>query len=165
MRFQKTIAILSVCLLAACFKKEEYPTTPALSYKDFKVQGDSATLYMDFTDGDGDIGLRDGDTSSPYNYTSGYYYNFNIEYYEKDDALGWVPGKDFNGDSIVFHYRIHPFTDLSKSNPLKGVLETLIEPIYYNNLSSQSDTIRYRVQLIDRALHKSAWVTTNTIIR
>lgn len=154
-----------ILLSNGCFKKQHFPTQPILTYKDFRIAGDSAVLMMNFTDGDGDIGLRDEEVDSPYDFNSEFYYNFTVEYYEKDDQLGWIPGLDLNGDSILFQYRIHPFTDLKKKSGIKGVIETTIEPIYYNPFSTQSDTIRYRVRLIDRALNKSEWVETPEITR
>jgi len=165
-RYISTFLLSCIILLSSgCFKKQHYPVQPVLSYKDFIIAGDSAILMINFTDGDGDIGLGDEEVDAPYDFGSDYYYNFIVEYYEKDDQLGWTPGLDLNGDSIVFQYRIHPFTNLKKKDALKGIIETTIEPIYYNPFSAQNDTIRYRVRLIDRALNKSEWVETSEITR
>lgn len=163
--FRLIFVIFLFPFIFGCAKKQNYPKQPVLTYKNFKTSGDSGILSVQFTDGDGDIGLKDEEVNAPYNFGSGYYYNFNIAYFEKDDALGWVPGTNTNGDTIVYQYRINPFTDLNKNAPLKGIIETTIEPSYYNSLSSESDTIRFKVQLIDRALNKSTWIETPVITR
>lgn len=168
MKFRFTNSFITLGFTLMLFfscKKEDYPIQPILTYKDFQVEGDSGILIVQFTDGDGDIGLKDDEVNAPYNFGSGYYYNYNIAYFEKNDSLGWVPGTNVNGDTIVHQYRINPFTDLSEKQPLKGTIETVIEPSYYNTLSSDSDTIRYKVQLIDRALNKSEWLETPVITR
>jgi hypothetical protein len=159
------VLLFLLLFILACKKKASYPVQPILQFKDFRAMNDSGVISVNFTDGDGDIGLYDSEVNSPYDFNSGNYYNFNIAYFEKDDQLGWVPGTDLNGDSIVFQYRIKPFTDLKKSTPLKGIIQTTIEPSYYNPLSAQSDTIMFKIQLVDRALNKSAWAESNEIIR
>ena len=48
----------------ACVKKTTYPTTPVIEYRDFiPYVGDSADLKLNFTDGDGDIGVNGNDST------------------------------------------------------------------------------------------------------
>lgn len=152
-------------MLPSCFDNPNYPDEPVLTYKDFVIEGDSADLSFEFTDGNGDIGLSDDQVAPPYDQGSYYYYNLYVQYWEKDDVLGWVPGQDANGDSIIFKYRIKPIIEGNKEKPLRGTISVSIEPIFYNPVSPNSDTIRYRVQLIDRALNRSEWIVTDPIIR
>lgn len=156
--------LLLFLLLIGCFKKEEYGSTPVISYKSFEILGDSAKLSFSFQDGEGDIGLNPDQTSTPYDINSKYHYNLYLEYFEKKDNGGWQAGTDLNGDPIVFRNRIRPVYD-GKAKSIKGTIEYTIEPIFYNQLSSNNDTIKYRIQLIDRALNESAWVETGEIIR
>ncbi len=151
--------------MVSCFKEEDYPVIPNITYTDFQVLGDSARLIFEFTDGDGDIGLRDEEISSPYNIESYYYYNLYVEYWEKDDNLGWKPGTTLNGDTILFTYRIKPFTNQQEPKSLKGTIEVLLEPSYFNPFSSDSDTIMYKIKLIDRALNESNVIETPEILR
>lgn len=155
--------ILSL-LVCGCFKDQEYNEVPEIDFIDFFQNGDSAKLSFSFQDGEGDIGLSDDQIMAPYNPDSKYYYNVYMVYYEKDDVNGWVVGKDVNGDSIVFKNRIRPLY-FGKPKGLKGKIIATIEPIFYNPFSTQSDTIRYKIQLIDRALHISNWIESNEIIR
>lgn len=159
------LLILILSGMVSCFKEEEYPVIPNITFTDFVVLGDSARLIFEFTDGDGDIGLNDNEVSSPYNIESYYYYNLYVEYWEKDDDVGWKPGVTSTGDTIIFAYRIKPFTNLEESKALKGTIEVLIEPIYYNPFSLESDTIMYKIKLIDRALNVSNIIETPEIVR
>ncbi|MGV6860718.1 MAG: hypothetical protein ACWA41_03050 [Putridiphycobacter sp.] len=155
---------LLLVLISSCFKKEEYPLEPIISFDDFIISGDSATLSFNFTDGDGDIGLSAADTLFPYNPESEYYYNVYVINYEKDDVLGWVPGKNLDGDTLIYAYRIKPIEFKGKSKGIKGVIEIDMGTLYYNFFSDQSDTIKYEIQLIDRALNKSNVIETDEII-
>ncbi len=156
--------LLVIISLNSCFKKQVYGETPVIEFVDFVQLGDSAKLSFSFQDGEGDIGLSDDQILAPYDPASRYYYNVYMVYYEKDDVNGWEVGKDINGDSIIFKNRIKPIY-IGKPKGLKGKIVATIEPIFYNLFSSESDTIKYKIQLIDRALHASEWIETSEIIR
>lgn len=160
-----TIIAIFILILPSCFDNPNYPIEPVIAFDSFVIEGDSADLTFEFTDGNGDIGLNDNELGPPYNEESYFHYNLYVQYYEKDDALGWVPGKDSNGDSIIFKYRIKPIVEGGKEKALKGKITVSIEPIFYNPTSPDSDTIKYRFQLIDRALNMSDWKESTPIIR
>lgn len=151
--FILTVLIISIGL-SACFKNEEYPPEPIISNPVFTFIGDSAQLAFDFTDGDGDIGLLPNDTLAPFNPDSYYHYNLHIDYFEKDDEEGWVPGIDIEGDPVVFQYRIQPIEVKGKAKGIKGTIEVIMIN-YKNTFSENSDTIRYSIKLIDKALNES----------
>ncbi len=159
------ISILILSGITSCFKNEEYPLEPIISFDEFIIFGenDSAKLIFDFTDGDGDVGLAASDTLPPFHFDSEYHYNLFIEYYEKNDINGWEHGKDFLGEEIVFKYRIKPILSGSKPKAIKGKIEVSLN-IFFNPFSSDSDTIKYRFQLFDRALNKSNWAESNEIV-
>lgn len=156
------IFILMLLLLPSCFKKKKFGETPSIEFLAFSRSEDSAKIMLSFQDGEGDIGLRQDEMEAPYNPGSRYYYNLYMVYYEKDDVLGWMPGTDFNGDSIVFKNRILPVYT-GKKKGIEGKIIATLEPLFYNPFSSQSDTIKYRIQLIDRALHESKWIESEVI--
>lgn len=156
------ICLMLLVALSACFKQKKFSETPAVQFLEFTRSNDSAKMTLAFQDGEGDIGLAEDQMDAPYDPGSRYYYNLYMVYYEKDDVLGWIPGKDFNGDSIVFKNRILPVYQ-GKKKGIEGKIIANIEPLFYNPFSSQSDTIKYRIQLIDRALHESKWVESEVI--
>ena len=157
--------VVLIGLLSSCFKKEEYPIEPAISYDSYSFNGDSLNLTFNFTDGDGDIGLNDHDTITPYDTSSFFQYNLYIHYFEKDDQNGWVNGMNLSGDTVIFTYRIEPIITKGKTKGIKGKMDVNLTHLYYNTLSNQSDTIKYSIQLIDRALNKSNIVESAEIVR
>lgn len=159
-----SFAIL-IGLLSSCFKKEEYPFEPAITYDSYNFNGDTLNLTFNFTDGNGDIGLNDSDTLSPYDTSSFFQYNLYIHYLEKDDQFGWVNGINLAGDTIIFTYRIEPIVTIGKAKGIKGKIDVNLSNLYFNSLSDQSDTIKYSIQLIDRALNKSNIVESAIIVR
>ena len=105
----------------------------------------------------------ESDTLEPYQKSGDYYYNFFLTYFEKDDSLGWVQGKNLEGDFIVLPFRLKPVLDYSITKGIKGNLSYDFD-FYYNLFSSQSDTIKYQFFLIDRALNVSNIGETDPII-
>lgn len=153
---------LLIMVISSCFKDEAYPIEPIIANPNFVFYADSAKLTFDFTDGDGDLGLRQDEVQAPYNPESYYHYNIYLDYFEKDDAEGWVRGRDLEGDSIVFKYRIKPIIVKGKARGLKGTIDININH-FANPFSDQSDTIKYQIKLIDKALNESNILETAEI--
>lgn len=154
---------LLLVALSGCFKHEQYPIEPIISNATFVNMTDSATLSFEFTDGDGDIGLADSELQPPYDSSSVYYYNLYLDYYEKDDANGWQQGLDLAGAPISFKYRIQRIEVKGKQRGMKGSIDVALSD-FQNPFSNQSDTIKFTVKLIDRALHESNVIETPVII-
>ncbi|MEQ9423903.1 MAG: hypothetical protein RJQ09_05765 [Cyclobacteriaceae bacterium] len=65
--------IITSILLYSCFRPEDFPDEPRITYNDLRfivtepnnVQ-DSLSLFLDFQDGDGDIGLTSEESFAPY---------------------------------------------------------------------------------------------------
>lgn len=155
--------LVLIPLMQACFKAVDYPVEPVISAPEFNILGDSAVLSFQFTDGDGDIGLNDDEDEAPYDTSSYYYYNIYMDYFEKDDANGWQRGLDLAGDSISFKYRIERINVKGKQRGMKGRIDVTLYT-FQNPFSSQSDTIKFKVKLIDRALHESNVIETTEIV-
>lgn len=155
------ILIIGLLLFTSCTKHDTYSVIPEIEYKSFdKIPtssgiDDKALLTISFTDGDGDIGLNPEDTFPPYNASSPYYYNFIIDYYEQQ------------GDSFV---KIDlPFTNNSRIPYVeadlveRGIKGEITIEVFFNNIMSNADSIRYELYILDRSLHKSNSVTTPSI--
>lgn len=155
----------------SCYKPVVYPDEPSIEFKDFVIKGDSAVLSINFIDGDGDIGIDPTNLQPPFESGSFYHYNLYLEYYEKMNGE-WVKGTiDPNGnnfptgDTINFAFRIKNLTPTGQNKTLKGVINVTLEPIYYNPISNHNDSIKYRISLYDRKLHKSNFIETPIIVR
>ena len=151
-------------LFSSCLKPKTYSEIPAIEFKDFVAYGDTAYLTISFTDGDGDVGLAEYETQPPYDTGSIFYYNLFINYYEKVNCV-WQQGTNDIGEPIKFNYRVPYLTPEGNNKALKGEIRVKLSPSYYNPLSSDSDTIKYDIQLADRALQLSNIVESNEIVR
>jgi hypothetical protein len=169
MKLKRIVRFLMVSVFflgsfSSCFKSENFPLEPVVSNPQVTILGDSARVSFDFTDGNADLGLAAADTLGIFAPDSFYYNNIYLNYYEKDDALGWVPGQDLNGNPVRFSYRIKPIKVSDNTEGIKGRIDVMVEPTFKNNLSPNSDTVRFEILLIDRALNHSNMIQTDPVI-
>jgi hypothetical protein len=171
LRTKITVVFLlsQLILLSSCLKVETYPDEPVITYKSFEVFEDSAIITIEFTDGDGDIGLGTGDTLGDFAPGSFFYSNAYLEYYEFMNGE-WVKGTADPGgnnfptaDTIVFSNRLPNITPIGQNKALKGDIKLTLEPNYYNPFSNFNDSIKYKIVLIDRALNISNTIETEII--
>ena len=140
---------------------EEFSIIPEIGFKEYTVYKDangrdtSISLTITFQDGDGDLGLNQGDTFPPFDRDSKYHSCMYIYYYEFVDSqfvevrpeVGGVPV----GDTIRYPYRFVRLTPNTPNKALKGEITWnygLITPI-------KSNRIKFKIYIYDRALHKS----------
>ena len=156
MRIRITIlfSLLLVIALQSCKKDDVYPIEPFIEMSTSQVYKSPTHMYIDFTDGDGDIGFNEGDTLPPYDYNEDdfnkYYYNLLLYYFVKDGDE-WVEIEP----AVPFYYRIPYITPRGQNKSLKGEIE-IDNPFP----SIWPDSVRYEIELIDRALHESNRITT-----
>lgn len=161
-------------LFASCRKLEEYPVEPEITYEGFVFLQDVETgtiekglLQIGYRDGDGDIGLDQGDTLFPFQRSGDYYYNLIIRYFERQNGIMVeVPLLSWNTalqqfDTSTFSARIPPLINKDEQRPIKGIIE---DELFVVNPLSQYDTIQFKVKLIDRALHISNEVESELIV-
>lgn len=153
------LAALAGGALSGCRKAEEFPEEPIIEFKSFETFGDSASLTVSFTDGDGDIGLDDADNQPPFDSGSTYYFNLFVEYFELRNGT-W---EHVEFDEIQLYYRIPRITPTGQNKVLEGDLSVAIDPLSLF-VTPDADTIRYSVHIVDRALHVSNTVQTSDII-
>ena len=159
---------LILCGLVSCKKVEHYSVIPHIGFKSMEKIANSTTiddkgmLTLTFTDGDGDIGLADGDTLAPYKRGTEYYYDFFATFIEKqkgvykDIELPVIQGQQLTNNARL------PLVSTTGSN--KNIKGDIAIEMYINNYVSSYDTIAFRIYIVDRALHKSNVITTPDII-
>ena len=171
------IHIIFVCALflfiVSCRKPEQYPIEPQITYNGLAYQTDSAGLFngsvvvsIGYTDGDGDLGLDDGDTIPPFNANGEYYYNLIFAYQRYENgAFVEKPLLSWNAqtqtyDTISFNARFKRLLDGDTEKPISGVIDYTM---MVKNPFSPDDTIRFAINIIDRALNVSNTVVTEPI--
>jgi len=158
LKFPKVALVLIgvAVLVAGCLKHEKFPVEPVIEYKSFEQFGDSASLVFKFTDGDGDIGLDEGDNSSPFDTASAFYNNLFLEYFELQEGV-WTPV------DLPIRYRIKRITPTGQNKTLEGEIAIAMQGFPASFALLDSGQVRYSIQLVDRALHLSNVVLTKDI--
>lgn len=167
------ILLLGILCLAGCQEKVEYPIEPRITYEGlaYVMDADSTltgevVLSIGYTDGDGDLGLDDTDSQYPFGANDPYYYNLIIDYLKWDgSAFVETPLLSWNQqtqtyDTISFNARFKRLIFNDEVKPISGTIDYLL--MAFNPLSPE-DTIKFRVHLIDRALHQSNIIETEAI--
>lgn len=143
---KKFACILIVGLICiACEKEERIPGDPIPQVSDIPSislgsmptsynQFDDVTLFVNYQDGDGDIGFANADS-----------------------AVVFVTD---NRDDILFTFHVPPLTPDGTEVTIQGTLEVVVENVVLLNSSATAETTTFTVQLIDRSGHWSNEVTT-----
>ena len=158
------------CLLP---KPVEYPIEPKIAYEGFTYlmnpdstfSGEGIILFS-YTDGDGDLGLDDTDTLSPFGFNDAHYYNMLVDYlkcvngeFVKTPLLSWnVQTQSY--DTVSFNARFKRLHDSEGSKAISGTMEYKLT---VQNPFSPNDTVKFEIRILDRALHESNVIQTDPI--
>ncbi len=159
--FGCTALVLLLLATTSCMKKEEFSDVPQIAFENFALEFDSAQyarrgyLTISFKDGDGDIGLRPEQNEPPFDSLSKYYYNYIIDYYEKQN------GKYVKLNLVPTLYARIPY--LTPNDPSKAIKGIIIDTLPLNPVPV-FDTIKLKFYIYDRALHMSNIDSTPPII-
>ncbi len=153
--FIKILILASIVIASfSCVKKKKFATTPEIEYKDFLLVDDqSAYLQVKFTDGDGNIFAKDGDTTKNFYYT--YYYKDTvtqkyIAYYS-----------DIFQDTLRVGYIVKTPTDVTfKGTPISGDISIKLQQYRH---AKKIKNIKYTMYLIDQDGNKSNVITSPEI--
>ena len=181
MKTQRLIGLLFLVLaVVACQKPVEYPIEPRIEYQGFTYlfNADSTfsgqgILFFTYTDGDGDLGLDETDTISPFGFHDAHYYNMVVDYlkcvngqFVKTPLLSpHVPTSPEDTlvlyDTVTFNAR---FKRLRDSEEPKAISGTMDYTLTVQNPLSPNDTVMFEIRILDRALHESNVIQTEPII-
>jgi hypothetical protein len=176
MRFLSLISIsgLLVFFFSGCEKNTNNNPVPVISFKSFTVSqtADSATLQINFTDGDGDIGYPAQDPTAPYNFFIQYWYStdtLSTSLAQFPDTAIFKPYININQnppDTLLYSYHIPDITQPGKNKSLTGIIQIIVSgtpPLgWFVNYASAPyrNFFQYKVWIYDRAGHKSNVITT-----
>ncbi len=155
--------ILLVTGLVSCLKRESYPDTPAIGMRAQEIIGDSAYFAIDFTDGDGDFGLNEGEFEGE-NYDCRKYYNIFMKYYELDNGVWELYELDpcVDPDYVPYYYRAPYAEPTGQNKTQKGFVEVEIGNWAIN---TGRDTCRFEIFIVDRAQNKSNIIYSKTLVK
>jgi hypothetical protein len=175
-----TKIIILLCFLSllatACFKEPNYADTPAIAFESIRNVpinngSDSVIITIAYQDGDGDMGLSSADTMPPFQRLIGgqpnqFYNNYFLNIYKKVRGT-YVPVR-FVEPSFTLNGR-YPRLNGSRKSAIEGTLKYSFVFFYvfsnaYTPSISRNDTVKFDVQVVDRALNKSNIVETQEII-
>lgn len=167
--------------LSSCLKAPEYSSTPSISnnnvqvrrykYADPKQQPiDSVFITINFQDGDGDLGLTEAESKvAPYAFPSVFNNNYFVEPVVRNSQGKFVtpviPGTQTPLAAGSYNGRFDHITGLtdSKTAPIKGTLKRTIA-LGYGDLFTAGQVVRFDVHIVDRALHLSNTIRTDSIV-
>lgn len=158
--------ILGIILTSAmgCIKEKKFPKEPVIEFQDFvnyvsaKNTVDSADCIIKFTDGDGDVGIMEGDTISPPNLRMKYLYkNMTDGKFYPMDAIDSTTVLD----TLFFDYRIPNLTPDGQFKALDGTIKAKLRtsPVFYPT----HKVVKFEIVLTDREGNKSNIITTSEI--
>ena len=169
---RKFIAILVIAALAgnACLKKEDFSDIPKITYKEIYQVENSLVIRFAFTDGNGDIGLKESEDYYPFGPCDPYYKNLIVDPYRRVNgkfvlARKIVPSDCFDTivvwDTVGYDQRIKYIEPEGNIKTLEGDIEVTLNEVLdeYPN-----DTILFKLTLIDRALNRSNEIETDIIL-
>lgn len=153
----------------SCVKKPKYSSIPVIKYQDFLRYGkysdpDSVEVAIAFEDEEGDVGfeaseatgiVKDGNLFLVY-----YYDSANTNYFAAWDGTN-NPMPPF--DTLKIQYRVPPVLAQNEiSQPMKGIIYAKLKRISIRPTSAHK-TIKYKIYMYDKAMHKSNIVASDRI--
>ena len=156
--------LASVALVwTGCLPDPAYPDEPEVTFVSFELQADgSRELIIQFTDGDGDLGLSQADTMPPFCASCDFHQNLHCDYQEWRNGDWFEIFLDPNAGQIPFYYRVPNAQPSGQEPALNGTIAVDMSTWY---LSSSYDSLRFRITLFDRALNASNEVFTPPLLK
>ena len=137
-------------IIFSCVKKTTYPKTPEIEYKDWgPFPVDSGQIEIKFTDGDGNIGVSDEDTTR----------TLYITYYYKDTISQKYVGyySQIFKDTLRTGYVVRAPEDSYQGKPISGEVSVRLQQYRH---SKKIKNVKYVIYLFDKDGNKSNVITT-----
>lgn len=150
--------ILISTSISSCVKEKSFPPQPVIEFKKFTLyKNDSADCIIKFKDGDGDIGIFEGDTISEDDLKMKYLYKASDGTFQPYDEN---PGT-LQFDTLFYSYRVPNITPDGQYKALDGEIKIKLRaaPLF----NPAHTVVKFEITLTDRAGNKSNMVTTDNI--
>ena len=174
------IGVLFLALaVLSCQKPVEYPVESQIAYSGFTYLFDADSTFsgegivsFSYTDGDGDLGLDDGDTLYPFGFNDPHYFNMVVDYLKAENGVfvkmpllsPHVPTGPADTlvlfDTVTFNARFHRLRETDEPKAISGTMDYKLT---VQNPFSPNDTVKFEIRILDRALHESNVIQTEPI--
>jgi hypothetical protein len=149
-----------------CLEKEAFPDEPRLTSARLDVVGTGAKMVLGFTDGDGNFGLEEGDTTGLFDPCIRRW-NLYAEYYEKQNGQWvWIQINPCDGpfpDGDVAFYYVVPWAKPTGQDQTQQGEVSIDMPFW--NLPSEFDTVLFKVKIVDRDMNESNVLEIGPIVK
>ena len=167
--------------LSSCLQAPDYSTTPAIDFKELRIAHlpaagglnavDTLKFYLNFRDGDGDLGLSAEDIKvAPWNSITGgpnnksTKLNYFIQPFRKDNTGRFVPFINVGGVAGEYDGRfLRLDAPDAKPSPLRGELRYKLPLTLDGSPFAAKQVFRFEISIVDRALHESNKITTTEV--
>jgi hypothetical protein len=147
-----------------------YPVEPHIELVDCHAVKDddgyfSYVVTLNFTDGDGDLGLEQNEMDTPFNEGSLYNTNIHVDYFEKISGTFQKVTSTLGGTDTVFPKGRFPvITPDTKSKAVKGTMVATLFLGTWDPEPHRNNVTKLKIWINDRALHHSNVVETQEIV-
>lgn len=176
----KILLIVSLSsLVIACTGEPDFSFTPEIGFNSIQVittsspdilgnisKRDSVIISVDFKDGDGDLGFSEEDYKALVKKTGDSVKTIDVNIFVAKNGkfVKSSPSEKIGGNLKGFRFK-----QGTKPGAIEGVIDYSTSFGYSNydkipGLTGKSDTVKFSVQIIDRALNKSNITETSPII-
>ena len=160
-----TCIFISLFFLA-CLDKEDFSYIPHIEYKEMLLNDNSIIVKISFTDGDGDIGLKDGE-EGPYAPCTDYHHNLFVDPYIMIDGEfkervfldheskcfpKHAPDTGFYPDTNGYVFRTAYLVPEGKDKNLEGDMYVTLNDAL---ITFEGDTVKFQIKLLDRLIMKA----------
>lgn len=166
-------------LVSSCVGEPDYNFVPEIGFHDIQVittsspdilgnisKRDSVVISVDFKDGDGDLGFSEEDYKALIKKTGDSVRTIDVNIFVSRNGkfVKSNPAEKIGGNLKGFRFK-----QGTKAGAIEGVIDYSTSFGYSNfdkipGLTGKSDTVKFTVQIIDRALNKSNVTETAPII-
>ena len=152
------ILTLFLGIVSSCVKESNFPKTPIIKFEKFVLfKNDSADCYISFTDGDGDIGVIDGDSVAEPDLKMKYLFKGTDDLFHPFDSN---PGT-LQFDTLFYNNRVPFITPDGQYKALEGEIKIKLRAApLFNPLHT---VVKFEITLRDRAGNLSNTVYTDEI--
>lgn len=163
------VLTLVLCFFIVSCKNEEIglSTTPKIEFSSIHLIKSSSNkdsiieIEITFEDGNGDVGLSESDTASPFNFGSPYYHNLPIKFLVNDGSTFKELINPFTNQPYGNEHERVPVLNLSSSP--KAISGSLLISLPANPVQTDPAEAKFEIRLIDRELNISNTVTTPSV--